>query len=177
MLHFHVELVRTNFKFEAPILWFFTYKWSPIHYVSVYKCWHIFTVCHSIKINVAACFLLLPINKENLCRLSRGCYIYYTYCVIYISISSSWHHIFAIHPDVYRNLGKFTEWAIIEEQSLRRRVRAFPIYRSAMSSGLQKYVSIWTSFWIFPSLLLTARVSDCAIELAKAGSRSGTKTS
>ena len=37
----------------------------------------------------------------------------------------------------------------------------------------KKYVSIWTSFWIFPPVLVTAHVSDCAIELTKAGSRSG----
>ena len=52
------------------------------------------------------------------------------------------------------------------------------IDRSAMSS--QKYVSTWTSFWIFPPVLVTAHVSDCAIELTEAGcrhGRSGTKTS
>ena len=32
-------------------------------------------------------------------------------------------------------------------------------------------------FWFFPPVLSTAQVSDCAIELTKAGSRSGTKTS
>ena len=63
----------------------------------LWKCWHIFTECHSIKI-VAAWFLVLPIHIENLCRLSRGFYIY-------IYISSSWHHIFAIPPvfiEIYR---------------------------------------------------------------------------
>ena len=49
------------------------------------------------------------------------------YIYIYISISSSWHHIFAIPPAVYLNLGKFTRWAIIEELSIRRRLRTFLI--------------------------------------------------
>ena len=42
---------------------------------------------------MAAWFLVSPIHIENLCRLSRGLYIY-------IYISSSWHHIFAI--EIYR---------------------------------------------------------------------------
>ena len=47
---------------------------------------------------MAAWFLVLPIHIENLCRLSRGLYIY-------IYISSSWHHIFVIPPvfiEIYR---------------------------------------------------------------------------
>ena len=34
----------------------------------------------------------------------------------------------------------------------------------------KKNVSTWTSFWIFPPVLVTAHVSDCAIELTEAGS-------
>ena len=90
------------------------------------------TYFHSMSLNknnVAVWFLVLPINIENLCRLSRGGYIYYIYYIIYISIWSSWHHIFAVPPPptVYRNLGKFTGWAIIEELSIRRRVHTFLI--------------------------------------------------
>ena len=87
--------------------------------------------------------------------------------------------------DPFHCLSTFTVWSIIEESvdesahfwsvGVKKHVRntAMLIYRNAMSAGLQKYVSIWTSFCIFPPVLVTAHVSDCAIELTKAGSRSG----
>ena len=76
---------------------------------------------------------------------------------------TSWHHRFR---DLSRYMSKFTGWARIEELSIRRRVRIFPISwgqkarvkqcyvdsSSWLSSGFQKYVSIWTLFnscWIF----------------------------
>ena len=93
---------------------------------------HIFTVCQSIKINVTAWFLVLPINIENLCGLSRGWYIY---------ISSSWHHIFAIPPAVQRNLPG-ARWAIIKELSICRRVRTFLI------SWGQKTCEKWLCWFI-----------------------------
>ena len=53
---------------------------------------------------MAAWFLVLPIDIENLCRLSWGWYIYIN-IYIYIYISIFWHHIFAISPvfiEIYR---------------------------------------------------------------------------
>ena len=62
-------------------------------------------------------------------------------------------------------------WSVGDRKRVRNTVML--IYCNAMGSGLQKYVSIWTSFWIFPPVLVTAHVSDCAIKLTKAGSQSG----
>ena len=57
---------------------------------------------HSRQVNVATWFLVLPIDKENPYRLSRGWYIY----IYIIYMSSSWHHILAISPvekiEIYR---------------------------------------------------------------------------
>ena len=47
---------------------------------------------HSRQVHIATWFLVLPIDKENPYRLSRGWYIYIIY------MSSSWHHILAISP-------------------------------------------------------------------------------
>ena len=55
---------------------------------------------------------------ENPYRLSRESYIYIIY------MSSSWHNILTISP---RCESEFTRWAIIEDLSIRRRLRTFLI--------------------------------------------------
>ena len=50
---------------------------------------------HSRQVYIATWVFVLPIDKENPYRLSRGWYIY-------IYMSSSWHHILAISPAVYQ---------------------------------------------------------------------------
>ena len=93
---------------------------------------------------------MLPINIENLYWLSRGWYIY-TY--IYINFLASYF------CDPSRCLAKFTGCQVgnnrrtvntstsphISDQLGTENMRetVMLIYRSAMSSGLQKYVSIW----------------------------------
>ena len=65
--------------------------------------------------------------RKSMSIIERVLYILY-FIYIYILV----HRVLGIMiyswlPAVYRNLGKFTGWAIIEELSIRRRVRLFLI--------------------------------------------------
>ena len=132
---------------------------------------------------------MLPIHIENLCRLSRGFYIY---------ISSSWHHIFHIFaiPPVF-SCSVFIEIYPVGDN--RRPVNSPTSLHISDQLGTENVwetllcwliVVLWVrknmyrrerhfgSFHRYSSLLMSgAHVSDCAIELTEAGSRSGTKTS
>ena len=56
---------------------------------------------YSRQVNVATCFLVLPIHKENLYDYWEGDYIYNIGSIIYIHIRlCSRHHILAISPAV-----------------------------------------------------------------------------
>ena len=75
---------------------------------------------------------MLPIDIENPYRLSRGVFIYiyiyihtctYTHTYIYIFVDFLVSHL----SDLSRCISKFTEWAIIEELSIRRQPRTFLI--------------------------------------------------
>ena len=65
--------------------------------------------------------------------------------VIYIYISSSWHHIFHIFaiPPVFSCLSKSTGWAIIEDLSIRRRVCTFLIRWGQKTCEKDCYVVLW----------------------------------
>ena len=60
---------------------------------------NIFSVCHSKQVNVAAWFLVLPIDIANPHRLSRVIYI----CIYRERHICFWDHILAISPIVCRN--------------------------------------------------------------------------
>ena len=118
---------------------------------------------------MAAWFLVLPIHIENLCRLSRGLYIY---------ISSYWH-IFAIPPvfiEIYRvgdnrrTVNSSTSLHISDQLGTENVWETLLCWLIVVLWVRKKNVSMWTSFWIFPPVLVTAHVSDCAIELTEAGS-------
>ena len=108
---------------------------------------NIFSVCHSRKVNAATWFLVLPIDIENPYRLSR---VWYTYTYIERYMSSFWHHILAISPAICRNgSSKFNGWTIIEELSIRRRLRTFMISWGQKTRVKHCYVNLssWCEFW------------------------------
>ena len=64
---------------------------------------------------------MFPIDIENKSTIEN----INIFICMYSYISSFWHHIFAIPPAENSGISKSTGWAIIEELSIRRRVRTF----------------------------------------------------
>ena len=93
---------------------------------------------HSRQVNVATWFLVLPIDKENPYDYLEGNNIY---------ISSSWHHILAISPPVYRCI--VTGWLMIEELPIRRWLGTFLISWGQKTCVKHCYVDLssWNKFW------------------------------
>ena len=94
---------------------------------------------HLRQVNVATWFFVLPIDKENPYRLSRGWYIY-----IYREREFLASHF----SDLSHFISKFTGWVIIE-LSIRRRLRTFLISWGQKTHVKHCYVDLWSSyeFW------------------------------
>ena len=146
-----VELIRINFKFEAPII-----QVQIITYIIYLNCacvWrqlgcknngniNILThfSSHSRQVYIATWVFVLPIDKENPYRLSRGWYIY-----IYIYVEFLASHF----GDLSRCISKFTGWATKEELSIRRRLHTFLISCGQKTHVKHCYVDVssWCDFW------------------------------
>ena len=138
-----VELTRINFKcWSSP----YSSTNNYLHYLrSAHACGVslgailetlTYFSSHSRQVNVAVWFLVLPIDKENPYRLSRGWYIY---THIYVEFLAS-------H---FNNFSWFTGWVIIEELSIRRRLRIFLISWGQKTCVKHCYVDLssWYEFW------------------------------
>ena len=120
--------------------------------------------------------------------IERVLYIYRVLGIIYSIYSRS------LPCSAVQCLSKSTRWAIIEDLSIRRRVcnisdqlgtenvwetlLCWLIVVLWVHKNMYRRERHFGSFHRYSSLLMSgAHVSDCAIELTEAGSRSGTKTS
>ena len=151
---------------------------------------HLYIIYQSIM-EMLTYFHRMSLNKNCGCMIFSVAYQYRKSMSIIervIYISSSWHHIFAIPPvfiEIYRvgdnrrPVNSSTSLHICDQLGTGNVWETLLCWFIVVLWVLvcKKYVSIWTSFWIFPPVLVTAHVSDCAIELTEAGNRSGTKTS
>ena len=166
-----------NFKFEVPILWLFQVQIIidiSIRVVYNGRVKHIFTLCHSRQINVATWFLVFPIDIENKSTIEN------------INIYQYIYAYFAIPPAENSGISKSTGWAIIEELSIRRRVRTFLVSWGQTTRVKNCYVDLSSSyeFWfptisidmnvIFyrnPPILETFRLPVCVTDLLRCASR------
>ena len=128
---------------------------------------------HSRHVSVATWFLMLPIDKENSYRLSRGRYIYiYIYTHIYIYMIYIYKYVcmcvcvcvefLASHfCDLSRCISKFTGWVIIEELSIRRRLRIFLISLGQKTRVKHCYVDLssWYNSW-FPIICISININS-----------------
>ena len=94
---------------------------------------------------------MLPIDIENKSTIET--------INIYSDIPSFWHHIFAIPPAENSGISKSTGWAIIEELSIRRRVRTFLVSWGQTTRVKNCYVDLSSSyeFW-FPIIFIDINV-------------------
>ena len=95
--------------------------------------------------------LVFPIDIENKSAI-KSIKIPNTEGIIYIYsfLSSFWLHIFAIHPVVNSGISKSTGWAIIEELSIRRRVRTFLVSWGQTIHVKNCYVDLSSSYhWLW----------------------------
>ena len=78
---------------------------------------------------------------------------------IYSYISSFWHNIFAIPPAENSGISKSTGWAIIEELSIRRRVRTFLVSWGQTTCVKNCYVDLSSSYELwFPIIFIDMNV-------------------
>ena len=116
---------------------------NHLHYLLVYNGnvnnVTVFSVCHSRQVNVVTWFLALPVHIEKHIDFREG--------DIYEYMSSSWYHVLVISPAGC--ISKFTSWAIIEELSVRRRLRTFLINWGRKTCVKHCYVELssWYEFW------------------------------
>ena len=98
---------------------------------------------------------MFPIDIENKWTIEN----INIYICIYSYISSFWHHIFAIPPAENSGISKSTRWAIIEELSIRQRVRTFLISWGQTTRVKNCYVDLSSSyeFW-FPIIFIDMNV-------------------
>ena len=102
---------------------------------------------------------MFPIDIENKSTIENINIYISIYICIYSYISSFWHHIFAIPPAENSGISKSTGWAIIEELSIRRRVRTFLVSWGQTTRVKNCYVDLSSSyeFW-FPINLIDMNV-------------------
>ena len=98
---------------------------------------------------------MFPIDIENKSTIEN----INIYICIYSYISSFWHHIFVIPPTENSGISKSTGWAIIEELSIRRRVRTFLVSWGQTTRVKNCYVDSSSSyeFW-FPIIFIDMNV-------------------
>ena len=104
---------------------------------------------------------MFPIDIENKSTIEN----IDIYICIYRYISSFWHHIFAIPPAENGGISKSTGWAIIEELSIRRRVRTFLVSWGQTTRVKHCYVDLSSSyeFW-FPIIFIDMNVIHQIVE-------------
>ena len=104
---------------------------------------------------------MFPIDIENKSTIEN----INIYICIYRYISSFWHHIFAIPPAENSGISKSTGWAIIEELSIRRRVRTFLVSWGRTTRVKHCYVDLSSSyeFW-FPMIFIDMNVIHQIVE-------------
>ena len=102
---------------------------------------------------------MFPIDIENKSTIENINICISIYICIYSYISSFLHHIFAIPPAENSGISKSTGWAIIEELSIRRRVRTFLVSWGQTTRVKNCYVDLSSSyeFWL-PIILLDMNV-------------------
>ena len=102
---------------------------------------------------------MFPIDIENKSTIENINIYISIYICIYSHISSFWHHIFAIPPAENSGISKSTGWAIIEELSIRRRVRTFLVSWGQTTRVKNCYVDLSSSyeFW-FPIIFIDMNV-------------------
>ena len=102
---------------------------------------------------------MFPIDIENKSTIENINIYIDIYIWIYSYILSYWHHIFAIPPAENSGISKSTGWAIIEELSIRRRVRTFLVSWGQTTRVKNCYVDLSSSyeFW-FPIIFIDMNV-------------------
>ena len=102
---------------------------------------------------------MFPIDIENKSTIENINIYISIYICIYSYISSFWHHIFAIPPAENSGISKSTGWAIIEELSIRRRVRTYLVSWGQTTRVKNCYVDLSSSyeFW-FPIIFIDMNV-------------------
>ena len=93
---------------------------------------------------------MFPSDIENKSTIESINIYQYIYIYIYSFISSFWHNIFAIPPAENNGISKSTGWAIIEEMSIRRRVRTFLVSWGQTTRVKNCYVDLSSSYhWLW----------------------------
>ena len=139
--------------------------------------------CHSRKINVAACFVVLPNDIEIYVDYREG-YIYIIW-YIYIFLGIMYSRSFPLFIEIYQRVGDKRRAVntsasphISDQMGTENLWETMLCWFIVMlwvlvCKNIYRYESHFGSFHRYSSLLSSMFGTDCAIELTKAGSRSG----
>ena len=99
-----------------------------------------FKTFHEKKLKSGAINLRLNWYRKSIYRLSRGSYIYIYMCVEFLASHFN---------DLFCCISKFTRWTIIQELSIRRRLRTFLISWGQKTRVKHCYVDLssWHELW------------------------------
>ena len=112
---------------------------------------------YSRQVNVATWFLVLPIDIENPYDYWEGDYIY----IIYIIYIYEYVKFLASHFSDLARCKKFTGWAIIEELSIRWRLRTFLISWGQKMRVKHCYVDLSSRYEFWSAMIcITNIISD-----------------